>query len=284
MVFIIILMALMVIDIETITAGVSKGITICMANVAPSLLVFMIMSDVILNLNKKTRIKPKWIAFFLGSICGFPVGAHICDNLYMSGRISKKENQVLTAACNNVSPAFVIGAIGNSMLGDKKLGILLYFAEIIAAVVFVLPINNVLNYSTGIENEQSITKIFTDSIEKSVWSILKISVIICFFSGMLELILKYTNDSVYLILSSILEISNGAIASSALFGTSPTLSVAILAFACGFGGLCVHMQIITAHKSIKVKYFPLFFQKLLQGMLTSLLSVIGYKVINMLEI
>ena len=283
MIFTLILMVLMVINVEAISIGVSKGITICMTNVVPSLLVFMIMSDIVINLNTNSKIKPKWKAFMLGSICGFPVGSHICDNLYSNGEISEKESKVLSVACNNASPAFVIGAIGNSMLGDKKLGILIYLAEIMSSAIFVMRIKNVSNFK-DIEKEQSLIKILTESIEKTVAAIFRISIIICFFSGILELVSRHTNNSVYLIASSLLEISNGAIAGSALFEKSPVFSIAFLAFTCGFGGLCAHMQIITAQKSIKVRYLSVLFQKLIQGLLTCVLAVVGYKVLNMLEI
>lgn len=164
------------------------------------------------------------------------------------------------------------------MLGDKRLGILLYFSEIISALLFLLPIKCESSNILGERKETNIKDVFFDSIEKAITSILKICTIICFFSGILALVSKYTNNVTSLVFSLTLEISNGAAACAALFYRNPPISIALLAFLCNWAGICVHMQVFSAQKSIKVKYYPFLLSKLLQGILSSVIAIAGYKI------
>ena len=268
----------MISDIETVSAGVSKGLEVCVSSVIPSLIIFFIMSDIILKLNSCKKVSPKWTAFLLGSVCGFPVGAHVCEELYLQGKINENDNQRLLPLCNNTSPAFVIGAIGASMLGDKRLGILLYCSELISAFIFILPIKCKISDKSTKAKEVNLGNLFFSAIEKSVSSMLKICTIICFFSGTLAFVTKHANNSIATTLSIFLEISNGAASCAALFGFKPSISILLLAFLCNWSGICVHMQVLSAQKSIKVKYLSFAVAKFLQGILSSLIALSGYKI------
>lgn len=276
---IIALTLLMIADIETVSAGVSKGIEVCVFSIIPSLLIFFVMSDIILKINSKRKISPKWMAFFLGSVCGFPIGAHVCSELYLQGKISEKDNQKLLPICNNTSPAYVIGAIGVSMLGNKGLGMLLYFSEFISALLFLIPIKCKNESSYSEYQKISIKDILLESIEKAGTSILKICTLVCSFSGLLALISKYSNNAIKAVFSILLEISNAATVCTALFSWNPLLAIALLSFICSWAGMCVHLQVLTAQRSIKVKYFPFALTKFFQGILSAIIALAGYKIL-----
>lgn len=92
-------------------------------NMIPSLLPFMILSNLIMNLNLEARIlKPvnplfetvfriKREAVFVicfGFLCGFPMGCKLLSDLYRKGKIDKAEAEYLLAFTNNIGPAYYI--------------------------------------------------------------------------------------------------------------------------------------------------------------------------------
>ncbi len=273
---------LFIADIEAVSAGVLTALKLCADSIVPSLLIFFIMSELIVKSvlsTEKGLISPKWTVFLLGSICGFPVGASVSDSFVNSGRLDKTTALKLLPFCNNTSPAFVIGAIGVSLFNNKELGVLLYVAEIISAFILVLFIKC---DKIGVANTSEKNGFFDDflsSIEKSVKTILKICVIICFFSAILAFVKNNFGEKTYSILSFLLEIGNGSYICSKTFYLQSYSCIALLGFMCGWSGICVHLQILSAAKSIKVKYHTIVMGKLLHGIFSSVLAVIGYKLL-----
>ena len=264
-------------NIEAVSEGVLGAMQFCADSIVPSLLVFFIMSDIVVKsfLSDKNKISPKWIAFLLGSVCGFPVGAAVCETFSKESGINTGK---LLPYCNNTSPAFVLGAIGVCMLNDIRIGILLYFSEILAAFLLILPIkcdsfarNNVFQNGSLIED-------FQESVEKAVKTTLKMCGIICFFSALLSLIKENMGEKVFKFFAILLEIGSGMNVCSGIFEKNQIMAIALLGFLCGWSGICVHMQIISALRSIKVKVSYMIWTKFLHGILSSLLSVLGYKI------
>ena len=49
--------------------------------------------------------------YLMGFLCGFPMGAKVVSELYISCKITAKEAQLLIAFCNNIGPAYFLGLI-----------------------------------------------------------------------------------------------------------------------------------------------------------------------------
>lgn len=273
---------LLIADIEAVSAGVLAALELCADTILPSLLIFFIMSELIVKAvisTEKSLLSPKWTMFFLGSVCGFPVGASVAESFVNSGRLDKKSAVKLLPFCNNTSPAFVIGAIGASMLNSKEIGLLLYSAEIISAFIVVLFIKSDKKKDIIACEKTELFDDFLNSIEKAITTTLKICVIICFFSGILAFCKNNFGETTYTFLSVLMEIGNGANICSNSFSNESGARIALLGFMCGWSGICVHIQIISALKSIKVKYSGIVLGKLLHGILSSVISVLGCKLL-----
>ncbi len=266
-------------QIETVISAVKRGLAICSVSIIPSLFLFLILSDIIVTLllqENTLPLPPKAILFSIGSLCGFPVGAVACDKLLRNGVIEKSDAVKIIPLCNNASPAFVIGAVGVSMLKSKPLGVLIYFSQLIASLILLLPLKiSKVKYNRQISSKR-FGDIFFSSVEKTITSILKICALICFFNVVLSVADIYAEDIYALLLSVIAEIGCGSISAAAYFSASPILSVSLCGFACGFSGICVHMQILSVLQSVKLKYFQLALCKAAQGILTAALSAVGY--------
>ena len=66
-------------------------------------------------------LSPKLSVFLLGALCGFPVGAVVCERMCESGALAKRDAARLLPFVNGASPAFLFGAAG-SLFGDWRIG------------------------------------------------------------------------------------------------------------------------------------------------------------------
>lgn len=109
-------------------------------NMIPALLPFMILTNLIMNLNLEAKIlKPVYpvlgtilqvkheivFAICLGFLCGFPMGSKILSELYQAGKINHDEAEYLLAFTNNIGPAYYICFVYPVLLNDYSLGFLL---------------------------------------------------------------------------------------------------------------------------------------------------------------
>ncbi len=104
--------------------GACQGLLLWSQTVLPTLLPFMICSNVIVALNGLRLMilpfKPFLCRFLMlsdsgcyvmlsGLLCGYPIGAKTCSEFLNQGRISLKEARYLLAISNHPSPMFVLG-------------------------------------------------------------------------------------------------------------------------------------------------------------------------------
>ncbi len=111
--------------------GASSGLLLWFNNVLPSLLPFIIVSNLIVRLNITRHISRVFYPVFgkifgisregcypvvIGFLSGIPMGAKAAADLEADHRISTEEGQFLMAMCNNASPMFIIGYISLTQL------------------------------------------------------------------------------------------------------------------------------------------------------------------------
>ena len=117
-----------------------RGLTLCAKTVIPSLFPFMVITELLVSSGAGEALGRLFSgimrrifgisgagasALFLGSMCGFPVGARTAVSLYDKGVISKSECQHLLTFTCNPSSAFLITAVGVSLYDSRALGVTL---------------------------------------------------------------------------------------------------------------------------------------------------------------
>lgn len=274
------ILLLFVFHIEAIIDGIRSALTICAVSIVPSLFLFLVLSDLIVSvlLSDGGKIaSPKYAAFLLGALCGFPTGAVVCERLCQRGVLEPRDAERLLPLCNSVSPAFAIGAIGVSMLGDMRLGVLLYGSQLLASLLLLLPLRVPAHNGKKTTQSFSLSEMFFAAVEKSIGSILRICALICLFSALLSILRVYCGETAYTLLAALFEIGSGSNAAAALYSTAPNFSLMLCAFTCGWSGVCVHFQIFSVLRSIKVNAFRFVFYKGMLGLLSAAFTTIGYK-------
>lgn len=267
--------------------SVYASILFCVKIIVPSLFPFLILSNILIEsgfaeffgyiLRKPVKLLFNVngncaVAILLGSIAGFPVGAKCAAILYEKGLCNKSEAARILPYCNNAGPAFIIGAIGVGIFNDYKVGVLIYISQLLSALIcgilLSFPRRTIETPSAVIIKNNSDSSAISKSIINAGMSMISICGHICFFSFILDIIIKFithitTNPYIITLICGLFEITSGVkCAGSIPFG------IAIAGLFCGWSGLSVHMQISSFVKpqGISMKYC--LWGKLLQGVLT----------------
>lgn len=292
-----------------------KGLKLCTLTVIPSLFPFMVISELIVSSGLGYRLgrlfaKPMKLifgvgesgacAFFLGSLCGFPIGAKTLCAMYDSGQITRREFSRVMTFCNNPGSAFVISAVGVSLLGSKSIGITLYVCVLLSAVI-VGSAGRLFFGKTDRQKDreeasicfrsQSITQNtgisdFVSAIQSSATSMLNVCSFVAFFSsfvGCLGAILSGF-DIPAPVLSAVFgffEISSGVGMAAEL--PSSAMAVLFCAGALGWSGLSVHFQIMTICSGRGISFKPYFWAKGAQAVISATLTGIALKILPFSE-
>lgn len=268
-----------------------KGLKLCAGAVIPSLFPFMVISELLvscglLTCGRRGRFSGIY-AFVLGIICGFPIGARTVCAMVDRGEITPYRASRILTFCNNPGSAFVISAVGVSLFGSARLGIILYVCVILSAIVvgmvgglFVKSDEwTVCVSSSVVANESDVAKNFTHAIQSSAAAMLTVCAFVTFFSsllGCLGSLLEAIGSPTYFsaLIFAVFEISNG-VGMAAEIGDMP--SIILAAAALGWSGLSVHFQIMAVSSGRGISFKPYFIAKACQGVLCAAMAVIAMK-------
>lgn len=256
--------------------SVKEGIDLCGNVVIPSLFLFMVAANFWLE-SGFSAVLGKWFGFltrhifalpdecggvlFMGMVGGFPVGINMTAQLYSAGRISKMDAFRMCLFCLNAGPAFVISAVGFSLLKSTRAGILLFASCVLAALILgfftrfikgreenlhAVPLNqNVVTFpSPAVALANSVSRAAHSMLSVCAWVILFYTVTACLHALSLPRALE-------LFLNCILEVTVGLKSAAGKF------PLPVLAAILSFGGFSVHCQVLSDLNKCGVgfKYF-----------------------------
>ncbi len=274
-------------------AYTSEGLRLCAKTMIPSLFPFMVISDVILNLNIGNfcqRFTPKWLCkllgtsprelfiFVLGTLCGFPVGAKAAGKMYARGELDALELERVVTYSSNPSSAFVLGTVGVSLYGNQKIGLIIYACVIFAAFIsmqlwrfFQKPRTTV---SRAFVCDKAPARVdLTGAIGRSAKAMLSVCAFVVFFGTVTKILTTSIFTSLNLtpltaFISGFFEISTGV--KEAFKLTPGTYSICACAMICAWSGLSVHLQTISTleletNGRVAISLTPYFLHKIIQS-------------------
>lgn len=270
---------------------VNEGLELAVERVLPTAFPFMILSSLV-EAYSRPALKGHLANFIgrlfgmprsaagalvIGNVSGFPIGAKLAVDLYREGVISKALSERLIAYSNTPSPAFIVGSVGVLMLGSGELGILL--------VVSVM-LGNILSAQFFRAKEDKCREIdvisgqsfdFVECVKSAGTASVTLISFIVIFSVAAGFVKEYiTLFPLREIIIIFLEVTSAASYIASSLNAYPLISVALLAFALGFGGLSVMAQTSAFTSDTDISILPYFKIKLTSGILSSLVSVILY--------
>ena len=90
--------------------GARQGLILWGLTLVPTLLPFFIVTKSILQWKIPGNLLLPYL-FFVGYFCGYPTGAVIVNQLYLSGALTKKQSNLFICFCNHASPAFLFNFV-----------------------------------------------------------------------------------------------------------------------------------------------------------------------------
>jgi len=213
--------------------------------------------------------------FWLGNLCGFPIGAKMTAFLHKQGEISSEEASRLCAISGNASPAFIVQAVGVLLWNDTCFGIYLFSIQISFSLICGIILgklgethdNHTLSareYTT-----ECFSKSFCFAVTESASACVALCGYIVCFSALLSLfpfegVLKTAA-------AGILECTAGLEDAAMLGGYA---GMFFTGFSLGWGGLCITAQIIYVLSDTGISIRPFVRTKFLQGIICGTASVL----------
>ena len=130
--------------------GASNGLLLWFNVLLPTLLPFMILSDLIRRLHIVDKLcnhissrtgRNLYFLYplLLGLLCGLPLGAKLTAESVRSGQLSRKQGEFLLTVCNNSSIMFLVGYVAEIQLQRPELiGFFLFFIPLSSLLAAIL--------------------------------------------------------------------------------------------------------------------------------------------------
>lgn len=292
---------------SAVGTGVSRGLTLCGNIIIPALFPFMVLTGVWMRspfsdgmgrlLAAPVRFlfrlpAPAAGVIVFSMIGGYPSGAVALEPLLTENRLSQRDGARLMHFCVNAGPAFAVSAVGAGMLGDSRMGAILCTAHLAAALC--IGIGEGLMHPAPLQIPAPPPKnvvfsvSFTEAVNSACRSLLYMCGFVILFcaalsvgdgSGLCALFDRVTGwvtgKSTPSLLSGLLEVTAGCME---VAGSTP-VSVFLLGFFMGFGGLSVQCQVRAILSAYPAVFRRFFLFRVLHGMLGGAFSVLLCRVI-----
>lgn len=242
---------------DSIRQSILSSLSLCVKIMLPALFPFFILSGMLVDFGLDMLLPPTWCSFFIGTICGYPLGTRTVCAYYKQNKLKKTQASRLLACTANASPAFVVVAIGAAILQSKKIGFLLLFCQFINSfILFCLLIPKGNSSLCSSYTEISFVPSLINNTKNATQQILFTCSLTIVFGIICDLVSPLiANETINKLLVGFIEILHGC----ALLGTHDIL---IIAAVLGCSGLCVWFQCIYFIRSTDLSIKYLIFGKI----------------------
>lgn len=269
----------MLLHVPIVISGAHTGLELWYESVLPSILPFMIITNLL-----QQRIHGRGICS-LGLFCGLPVGANLVNQQFCSSQFDSQTANNLLCICNITSPMFISGYILNQTLEQQispfRFFLVLYLPLILYGSLSLLPKKGMArksrmqNHNIPISHGTASPSGLEAVIRHSLQVILMVGIYIMLFCIVIQFLsscLPKDSTAIKILLSS-LEITNGV---HLLAGLPVSLQqkTALIAGLTSFGGICSIMQTKSVLTDNRLSIFHYSFVKLCMGFLSYILALL----------
>ena len=274
-----------------ITEGIRFSFTLCINHVFPSLIPFMLLSNILINFGSIDDLadifnlimklfkvnKNVSFAFVMSILSGSPSNAVYLKNLYDNNLIRISDLNKSLYFCHFANPIFVISTVGYTFLNSKKIGLIILFSTYISS--FLIGIigkrdTTLITNNKRENNKVNFILVLKQSIKATIDTLLLILGIITMciiITSALNNILNIDNN--FKFMYGLLEITQG-LKYLSLNNLNINIKAVLASFLISFGGLCIHAQVFSIIDNKKVRYLPYFIFRIIHGLLSALITFI----------
>lgn len=280
---------------DSAVAAMRQGLLLCRDTVIPALFPFMVASEILVGCGGAAAIgnvfsrpvkrilgMPGAAAcpVVLGALCGFPTGARAAAALYDTGVLSARQCTRLLTFINNPSSAYMISAVGASLLGSRRLGLLLWGVSLLcslgtALVTRVLLPDDSEGMTSAPQPVRMGAEVFTSAVSTAAQSMLAVCAYVLFFSAVLGALQNVLTrlalpPALSALLYGIMEMSGG-IARASEISDATQAAMLCAALSC-WSGLSVMCQIMTVCHGRGFAFLPYLLAKAAQALAAAALT------------
>lgn len=279
---------------------ISYSMNLWISSIIPSLFPFFIISDILIQYNITNYI-PKFIRkiftkifnisdntvtiFFLSLISGFPSNARNTRSMYDMNLIDEKEASHALIFTHFSNPLFILGTVSVFFLKNEKLGLIILISHYLSNIILGIATRNYniiskSNNKIPNQSKKNFPKVLINAIKNAIDTLLTILGTLTCFLIISAIIINSINITPYnsAILKGILEMTMG-LKSLSLLNISNIYKVVISSMFISFGGLSVHMQVLSFLIDTKISYKPFFIARFFHAIIAGLLSYTIYLII-----
>ena len=288
--------------------GARSGLMLWFINVLPTLLPFIIVSNLMIRLNiagkistilypvlgKLFRVSPDGCyPILIGFLSGLPMGAKSVADLTIEGKINRKEAHFLLGVCNNASPIFIMSYIAMNQLKMPNMRLplfaIIYGSSILSAIIYRKYLNHFnkrkqtysplsISSVTSINEYQS-TRFSFDILDKSIMNgfevVTKIGGYIILFSILAQMINEIGPSLSFFkaIAMGVLEITTG-IDQICKIRLDSNIKIVLVSLIASFGGLSGLAQTKSVLGESRLSIKTYIHVKMLSAIIAMLLSLL----------
>lgn len=261
--------------------GIITGLKVCSEALIPSLFPFFCVCFFTTGLaqgksgflsrlfSAAFKLPPEaGIVFLLSMISGYPGGIIMVNDLFKKGILTRSQAKRMCLFSCSSGPAFCVIAVGEGICSSKKTGLFLLISNIVSQIIIGLVLSLFSKEKAECkevrlyEEKKDYSALFTDSVEKSINSVISVCAYVLIFSAVGELIgMTKIKEEIKRLIFMLLEVTTGCIKC----GNKPIM----LAFILGFGGFCVFFQIKKHLQNTGARFFHFVLSRLASGLLSA---------------
>lgn len=211
-------------------------------------------TEIIYNLPKSASY-----AIITSMFTGFPTGSKYIKDLLQNREIDNEDANVLITFTSFSNPLFVISAVGEGMLHNKKIGIKIFMVHLFTGLFVGLLFKKKkerknIQVNKKVINNKSFIENLINSINETFKILANILGLLIFFFIIVTIINKILpNNLITLLLKGLIEITTGInyIAKSKI---QIKMKAALIGLLLSFNGLSIHFQTKSIIENTDIKY------------------------------
>ena len=284
--------------------GISTGAKFSIEILIPSLFPFIFLSRFVvvsrmLEFLKKPLDKITKFLFylpgsaapviFLSLVGGYPIGAIGTKTLLENKEINSVQFNRMMCFAVNAGPAFIINAVGYSLLKNPFLGLILFLIQVFLSLTYAI----LLGIIARIKKEPffvddsfkklkriKISDAIVESTSQASFAIINMCSLVIIFTLFISLInefnilsilntcLNINSQNFICLIISCLEVTSGC-----SYASTHASSLAVISFAIGYGGICTHLQIASILQNTKFNYLKFHIFRIINALCSLLISI-----------
>ena len=266
--------------------GISNGLVLCVKTLVPSLFMYMILASYISGSKvgiymgavfsypvekflKLPRISASII--LLSIIGGYPIGAKCIASAFENKLLTKPQARKLALFSVCSGPGFVLSFVGVSLYQNKKIGFILLISQLLSFFInaFIVALSIKAEDEYVLKNKNNISSCdFSKAVQQGCVATLNMCSMVIVFSSIINVFEKLLSHHAIIkdMLTLFLEVTT---ACSKLYTDYPLY---VISFAIGFSGICVHFQIFSILREIKINKTLFFVFRIIQGITSACLT------------